>query len=303
MKIKLTLLSMVLIFVLMLSGGTAIAQEMEVIRALNGKIVGNQGSENDVARNQTFTIYRIMPTGPRSIGLAIVIDVKKSICVLDVELNDSALPVKNGDILIIEDNSQSDQVVTSGKIPDSDTTKKSSPHKGRIGIRGGIGTDTGGGLVGGGSLSYLVPTYPNPFEIGFLVLSGTIEETIQETNSYVERTDLLTTSLYLNYLFNYNYSPQSLYFMIGAGISFIDVMWEMSSDTDESLGKLLPEGGSTRSDEGGSFGLLFQFGLGYKLSQTVDTRFEVPILFIKDSPGEASSIATSFVLSLGIRFN
>jgi hypothetical protein len=277
---------------------SAVAQEMEVIRVLDNRIVCNQGSDDDVIKHQIYTIYRIMTTGPGSIGSARVIDVKSSICVLDVIEDKTKIDIKIGDILILSGETHSATSAT--KIMG---TNKSSPYKGRIGIRGGIDTDTEGGLMGGGSLSYLVPTYPNPLEIGFLVLSGSIKEEIRDTHTYLERTDILATSFYINYLFNYSYSPQGLYFIVGTGLAFVDVMWEISSETDETLGKPLPEGGSIRSDEGGRIGILFDFGLGYKFSSSVDTRLELPILYINNPPGDASSIATALMLSLGVRFN
>jgi len=294
---------MIYIVCLVSNYNLAISQEMEVIRVMEKKIVGNQGDDDGVIKNQLYTIYRIMPTGPGSIGSARVSEVKSSVCVLDVLETQSNFQIKNGDILIINDDSQVIPSVETAPTVKPSEGKKSSPYKGKIGIRGGIGTNTSGGILGGGSLSYLVPTYPNPFEIGFLVLSGSIEDKTQDTHTYIARTDILATSLFANYLFNYNYSPQRLFLIIGAGIAFIDVMWERSSETDDSLGKPLPDGGSTQSDEGGRFGILFQFGLGYKFSNTVDTRIEVPILYINNPPGQASSIATTFMFSLGVRFN
>jgi len=291
------------VFVYLLSSfGYAISQEMEVIRVVDNKIVGNLGSDNGIAEDQQYTIYRIMPTGPTSIGFATVIEVKKRLSVLSVVQDETGLTVVSGDILIRNDDHHPELGSKSSKHKSLPEAKSSTPYKGRIGIRGGIGTDTEGGLVGCGSLSYLVPTYPNPFEIGFLVLSASIEEITENSYTYVSRTDILATSLYINYLFNYRFSPKGLFLVLGTGLTFVDVMWEKSSDTDTSLGKSLPDGGSTQSDEGGSFGILFQFGLGYKFSNSVNMRLEVPVFYINDPPGEASSIATTFVLSIGMRF-
>ena len=284
------------------SYGYATSQEMEVIRVVDNKIVGNLGTEDGIAQDQQYTIYRIMPTGPTSIGFATVIEVKKSLSVLSVVQNENGLTVVSGDILLRNDNHHPKVVSETSKNKNLLKENSSTPYKGRIGIRGGIGIDTEGGLAGCGSLSYLVPTYPNPLEIGFMVLSGSIEKITENSHTYLERTDILATSLYINYLYNYRYSPTGLFLVLGTGLAFVDVMWEKSSDTDTSLGKPLPDGGSTQSDEGGSFGILFQFGLGYKFSNSVNMRFEVPVFYIKDPPGEASSLATTFVLSLGVRF-
>jgi hypothetical protein len=146
----------------------------------------------------------------------------------------------------------------------------SGPNKGRFGIRGGVGTDISGGLVFGGSLNYLLPTYSNPFEIGLVVFGGSFEETTEEFHTYVEKTDILVIGLSGNYLINYNQSSQGLFFLVGTGLAFIDVTWEESSDTDESLGPPLPGGGSIQSDEGSSFGFIFDLGIGYKFSNNVD---------------------------------
>jgi hypothetical protein len=282
--------------------GLAFSQKMEVIRVVDNKIVGNLGSEKGIARDQQYIIYRIMSTGPISIGFATVIEVKSSLSVLSVVQSESDLTVSTGDILIRNSDHNPELDTENAKNRTPHQEKTSTPYKGRIGIRGGVGIDTEGGLVGCGSLSYLVPTYPNPFEIGFLVLSGSIEEETENSHTYLVRTDILATSLYLNYLYNFRYSPTGLFLVLGTGIAFIDIMWEKSSDTDMSLGKPLPDGGSTQSDEGGRIGILFQFGLGYKFSNSVNLRLEVPVFYINDPPGEASSIATTFVFSFGVRF-
>ncbi len=179
----------------------------------------------------------------------------------------------------------------------------SGPNKGRFGIRGGVSTDISGGLVFGGSLNYLLPTYSNPFEIGLVVFGGSFEETTEEFHTYVEKTDILVIGLSGNYLINYNQSSQGLFFLVGTGLAFIDVTWEESSDTDESLGPPLPGGGSIQSDEGSTFGFIFDLGIGYKFSNNVDARFEIPVFIITSAPGKASSVAPTLVLTLGVGFN
>ncbi len=302
MKIYPPIFRLSLFVYLFVTFGLAISQDMEVIRVIDNKIVGNMGSEEGITRNQQYIIYRILATGPTVIGFATVSEVKKSLSVLSLVQNETGLTVVIGDILIRNDDHHTELVSESPKHKNLLEENASSPFKGRIGIRGGIGTDTAGGLVGCGSLSYLVPTYPNPLEIGFLVLSASIEKKTDNSHTYVARTDILASGLYINYLYNYRYSPKGLFLVLGTGLVFVDIMWEKSSDTDTSLGKLLPDGGSTQSDEGGRMGILFQFGLGYKFSNSVNMRLEVPVFYINDPPGDASSIATIFVLSLDVRF-
>jgi hypothetical protein len=259
-----TVLWLVFLVFLVSSYSQALSQEMEVIRVLDGKIVGNKGSDDDVSEDQEYTIYRVMSTGPRHIGSAQVSSVRNSICVLYVMHTEPDFEVNNGDILMVSEGFQTGRSESEITSKTQSVIRKTSPYKGRIGIRGGIGIDTEGGLAGGGSLSYMVPTYPNPFEIGFLVMSGSLEEKTYDTHTYIERTDILATSLFIKYLFNYSYAPQGLYFIVGTGIAFIDVMWEKSSDTDNNLGKPMPGGGSTRADEGSCFGIQFEIGRGYK---------------------------------------
>ena len=178
-------------------------------------------------------------------------------------------------------------------------------YTGGFGIRGGVGTDIEGGLAFGGSLNYLIPTYSywNPYEISLLVFAGSFEETTVETNTYVENTDILVIGLLANYLIHYNHHSQTFFFLLGTGIGFIDVQWEESSEGDISLGTPLPGGGSKQSEEGSAIAFLFDIGFGYKFSDNVDFRFEIPVFISTDSPGSASSVALTFVLTLGTRFN
>jgi len=178
-------------------------------------------------------------------------------------------------------------------------------YTGGFGIRGGVGTNIEGGLAFGGSLNYLIPTnsYWNPYEISLLVFAGSSEETTVETNTYVENTDILVIGLLANYLIHYNHHSQTFFLLLGAGIGFIDVQWEESSEGDISLGTPLPGGGSKQSEEGSAIAFLFDIGLGYKFSDNVDFRFEIPVFYSTDSPGSASSVALTFVLTLGTRFN
>lgn len=179
----------------------------------------------------------------------------------------------------------------------------SGPYKGRFGIRGGVGTDISGGLVFGGSLNYLLPSYSNPFEIGLVGFTGSFEETTEEFHTYVEKTDILVIGLFSNYLIHYIQHSQAIFFLVGAGLAFIEVDWEESSDTDESLGPPLPGGGSIQSDEGSTFGFIFNLGMGYKFSNNVDVRLEIPVFIITSAPGKASSVAPTLVLTLGVGFN
>ena len=51
-----------------------------------------------------------------------------------------------------------------------------------------------------------------------------------------------------NYLINYSPGKPRLFFVAGIGLGSINVEWEERSPTDESLGALLPGGGSIQSE-------------------------------------------------------
>jgi hypothetical protein len=279
------------------------SQEMKIIRVVENKIIGDKGSKHGITQEQTFAIYRLTATGRRPIGSARVFIVKSTICALDILYNEERYPVKVGDMLMAMEE-KDEPVPPAAAVVSPPPPEKKSSNRGKFGIRGGIGTDISGGLVYGGNFNYLFPTVPSPFEVGVVVFGGSFEETTsEEINTYVEKTNILVIGVLGNYLVNYNRFASGVFFLVGSGFGFIDVAWEESSDTDESLGNPLPGGGSVQSDEGSAFGFIFNAGLGYKFSNSGDIRLEIPVFIITSAPSDASSVIPTFTLTIGFRFN
>jgi len=173
---------------------------------------------------------------------------------------------------------------------------------GSFGIRGGVGTDITGGLAYGGSINYQFPLGQNWAEIGPVLYISHSEETTEEFNTYIETTDLTVFGVLANYLFNYDPTASGAFFLAGFGFAAVSVEWEEKSDTDISLGTPLPGGGSKQSEDGTAGGSVFNVGAGYKFQGKVDIRAELPVIFIFGAPGETSSVAPTFTVTLGIRF-
>lgn len=173
---------------------------------------------------------------------------------------------------------------------------------GSWGIRGGVGTDIGGGLAFGGSINYLFPSNQNHWEVGPVLFISSTEETTTDFNTYTEKTDLTVFGVLANYLINYEPEDAGPFFLVGLGLAGISVEWEESSPDDESLGTPLPGGGSKQSEDGTAGGSVLNIGAGYKFAGNVDIRAELPIILIFGAPGEASSVAPTLTATIGIRF-
>jgi hypothetical protein len=182
------------------------------------------------------------------------------------------------------------------------TNPSMSQTPGTFGIRGGIGTDINGGIAYGGSINYLFPVGNNHLEIGPVFYAGHFEETTEEYNTYVEKTDLTVFGVLANYLIKYKPDGQGTFFVVGFGFAAVSVDWEESSPNDISLGTPLPGGGSKQSADGTAGGTVFNIGAGYKFTGNVDIRAEIPVIIIVDAPGEAGAVAPTFTATLGIRF-
>ena len=173
---------------------------------------------------------------------------------------------------------------------------------GSWGIRGGIGTDIGGGLAFGGGINYQFPVNQNYWEIGPVLFISHTEETTEEYNTYIETTDLTVFGVMANYLINYQQSGQGVFFLVGLGLAGISVEWVEESPDDISLGTPLPNGGSKQSADGTAGGSVLNVGVGYKFAGKVDIRAELPIILIFGAPGDASSVAPTLTATIGIRF-
>lgn len=173
----------------------------------------------------------------------------------------------------------------------------------RIGIRGGVGTDINLGIAYGAGINMLFGQQEAYYELGIVFFGGSFEESTDEgIHTYDETTDILVFGLMGNYLINYTPGEPGMFYIIGAGLASIDVSWEERSDTDESLGPLLPGGGSMQSEEGTAAGSVLNLGAGRTFSSNLDIRMEIPVIVTFSAPGEASSVIPSLILTAGIHF-
>jgi hypothetical protein len=170
-----------------------------------------------------------------------------------------------------------------------------------LGIRGGIGTDiTFGGVAGGAGINKL---FDRELEIGLVFYYGSFEETDEEAvNTYVDTTKVTAFAALLNYLYGYHRDEGGFFFLAGVGLAYLGVSWEERSDTDPTLGTLLPGGGSKQTFDGSVGGLLTNLGVGYAFAGGVDVRLEVPIVIAFGDTGGASSVIPLFTLTGGYRF-
>ncbi len=173
----------------------------------------------------------------------------------------------------------------------------------KIGIRGGIGTDVTLGLAYGLGGNFLIDFQQNSLELGVVLFGGSFEEETDEgIHTYKEKTDIFVISLMANYLFGYTPRQPGLFFVTGIGLASVNVEWEERSSTDESLGPLLPGGGSMQSEDGSTGGTIFNLGIGKTFSNGWDFRAELPVIVTFSPPGEASSVIPTFIATLGYRF-
>ncbi len=173
----------------------------------------------------------------------------------------------------------------------------------RIGLRGGVGTDINLGLAYGGGANYLITTPNNSLELGLLFFGGSFDETTEEgIHTYDESTDIFVFGVMANYLIGYNPDASRSFFIAGIGLASISIDWEERSKTDESLGTLLPGGGSMQAEDGSGGGTVFNLGIGKTFSGNFDLRAEVPVIVSFSAPGSASAVIPTFIVTAGIRF-
>jgi len=173
----------------------------------------------------------------------------------------------------------------------------------KIGIRGGVGTDIGGGLAYGVGGNYLIDLLGNSLELGVMLFAGSFEEESTEgIHTYMEKSDIFVFAMMVNYLINYTPNESGLFFVVGTGLGSINVEWEERSPTDESLGILLPGGGSMQSAEGYGGGTIFNLGIGRTFQNGLDIRAELPVIVTFSPPGESKSVVPTFTISVGYRF-
>ena len=172
-----------------------------------------------------------------------------------------------------------------------------------IGVRGGLGTDINLGLAFGIGGNYLLDLGENPLELGaVLYYSHSTETSNNGYNDYHETTDITVFGMMANYLMGYEFGKPGRFVIAGFGIGVVNLYWEEWSPTDESLGELLPDGGSIHDREGSGAGSVFNLGGGMAFSNGADIRFEVPVIVAFDPPEDASGVAFAFTLTAGMRF-
>ncbi len=169
-----------------------------------------------------------------------------------------------------------------------------------LGLRAGIGADiTFAGVAFGGGINHLIR---DDAEAGLVAYYGRFEETTDNGfNEYEETTEVTAVAVLVNYLYGYEAEASAWYLVGGFGLAYIGVYWEETSDTDTSLGELLPDGGSRDTFEGGVGGALFNVGAGYAFANGFDVRFEVPVLLAFGETGGASGVVPLFTLTAGYR--
>jgi len=173
----------------------------------------------------------------------------------------------------------------------------------KVGIRAGVGTDINLGVAYGVGANYLISLPQNSLELGVVIFGGSFDETTDEgIHTYEETTDIFVFGLLGNYLIDYTPNEPGSFFVVGFGLASINVEWEERSDTDESLGTLLPDGGSMQSDDGSVGGTVFNLGFGMSFTGGFDVRAEVPVIVSFGSPGEASSVIPTLIVTAGLRF-
>jgi len=173
----------------------------------------------------------------------------------------------------------------------------------KIGVRGGLGTDINLGLAFGGGVNYMLDFGESPLELGaVLYYSHSTETSNNGYNDYHETTDVTVFGMLANYLLGYKIGQPGMFLLAGFGLGVMNVSWEEWSPTDESLGELLPDGGSRMDDSGVAAGSVFNLGGGMAFSNGADVRFEIPVILVFGEYGEASTVVPTFTITAGMRF-
>jgi len=174
---------------------------------------------------------------------------------------------------------------------------------GGIGVRAGVGTDINLGLAYGAEVNYAKYLGRDAFEISLGVYASHSEEESDEgIHTYNEETDVMVIGALVNYLFLYSFDEPGPYFVVGIGFGAVSIDWEERSDTDTSLGPLLPGGGSMQTADGSSGGTIINFGIGHRFNKQLDLRAQLPTFFVFSAPGEATSVVPTFTITVGYRF-
>jgi hypothetical protein len=139
-------------------------------------------------------------------------------------------------------------------------------------------------------------------ELGLVFFGGSFDESTDGIHRYEETTDIIVLGALANYLFSYRPRKSGIFYITGIGLALINVEWEERSEGDSSLGTPLPGGGSKQSDDGSSAGAVLNLGIGLGFKNGLDLRVELPLILLFEAPGDASSVAPTFMLTLGYRF-
>jgi len=173
----------------------------------------------------------------------------------------------------------------------------------RIGIRAGVGTDINLGLAYGAGANFLLSLPQNSLELGVVFFGGSYDETSDNGyNTYDETTDVFVFGMLANYLISYTPELPGTFYVVGFGLASVSIDWEERSATDVSLGTPLPGGGSMQSEDASGGGSVFNLGIGRTFAKGFDVRLEMPVILSFSSPGDASSVIPTVMLTAGIRF-
>jgi hypothetical protein len=173
----------------------------------------------------------------------------------------------------------------------------------KVGVRGGVGTDINLGLAFGGGVNYILDMWESPLELGaVLYYSHSTETSNNGYNDYHETTNVTVFGMLANYLMGYEVGTPGMFLLAGFGLGMMSVDWEEWSPTDESLGELLPGGGSRQDAGGTAAGSVLNLGGGMAFSNGADIRFEIPVILVFGEYGEASTVVPTFTITAGMRF-
>ena len=164
------------------------------------------------------------------------------------------------------------------------------------------GTDISLGIGYGAGLRFVKRSGADAMEFGPDFFYAHSEETTNDFHQYTDKTTLTIFAARVNWLKDYAPRSRNLYWIYGVGAAAINVVWEETSPTDSSLGTPLAGGGSKMSDEGTAFGMIFNLGVGKPLSDNMDFRFEMPVIYIPGTIGKAATFVPTLTAGLGFRF-
>lgn len=167
-------------------------------------------------------------------------------------------------------------------------------------VRFGLGTDVSGGVVYGVEFNILKEKDKNGVELGAMAFGGKFKEDSNNGfNDYHEETSVFVIAVLANYIIDYG-TLNSPYFVFGFGAGIISIDWSESSPTDPSLGTPFGSSGSMTDESTTTAGTILNIGMGYRFSEKIDLRAQIPTFIILGGVDKASSTIPTFTVTLGI---